>query len=257
MTSQTAPWRIAAASVPGASHIAADTPCQDAHRALMLGTLHDPILVIAVADGAGSARASEIGAGIAVGAICAQAETWFASVGPGAMIGRDLMAAWFWGAREEIAARAAEAESNLSDFACTLLVTVIGQKRAAFAQIGDGAMVVPTQERNWAWVFWPQHGPYANTTQFVTDHNMLELIEFEAREDRIEEVAVFSDGLERMVLDHAARAAHGAFFDRMFPPLRASVGEGIDEALSQHLAAYLGSPTVAARTDDDVTLVLA
>ena len=68
-----------------------------------------------------------------------------------------------------------EASNNqaaVSDYACTLLGVVASPSRIAYFQIGDGAIVIPSGEPGtYDWVFWPQHGEYANTTNFVTDAN--------------------------------------------------------------------------------------
>lgn len=252
------PWRIAASSVTGTSHARAEVGCQDSHdfRLLQPEVAH-PVLVVAVADGAGSARAGEIGSRIAVAAIIEQAVAWFASNGRLCGLDRQLMREWLSGAREQLAERAAEAEGEMRDYASTLLVAVIGPDAAAFAQLGDGAMVVRTTEHEWSWIFWPQHGPYANTTYFLTDDDALARFEFAAISRSVDEIALFTDGLEQLVLDLKAKATHDPFFTRMFPPLRASPSEGCSEELSRHLADYLASPSVTSRTDDDVTLVLA
>lgn len=251
------PWRIAAASVTGTSHGASDAPCQDAHETLLTVSSGQPVLVIAVSDGAGSARAGEIGSGLAVTAICEQAAAWFAAGGTLAVMGRRVLEEWVSGVREQIAEKAAEAESEMRDYACTLLVAVVGGGHSVFAQLGDGAIVVMSTEKDWSTVFWPQHGPYVNTTYFVTDDDALDRFEFDAGPHSVSEIGIFTDGLEHLVLDHKERTAHQPFFNRMFPPLRTSVVEGRDERLSQHLAAYLMSPAVTDRTNDDVTLVLA
>ena len=49
----------------------------------------------------------------------------------------------------------------------------------------------------------------------------------------------------------------GQFFDQMFPPVRRVADPGLDEALCDHLAGYLATPAIAARSDDDRTLILA
>src|SRR5262245_35392736 len=57
------PWRVYGVSVRGTSHLATDTPCQDANR---YRVLPDGTLIIAIADGAGSASHSRDGAALAV-----------------------------------------------------------------------------------------------------------------------------------------------------------------------------------------------
>lgn len=252
-----ASWRIASASVTGTSHEAAGAPCQDAHQVAVRRATTGPLLIIAVSDGAGTACAGEVGARTAVSAICEQAEAWFAAGRTLVALDRTAFSDWLCGVREQIAARAEASESDMRDFACTLLVAIIAEEHAAFAQLGDGAMVALTPEREWSWIFWPQHGPYTNTTHFVTDDEACDRFEFDAGRRRVDEIAVFSDGLEQLVLDLKTRTAHDPFFNRMFPPLRCSTSTSTDHALSEHLAGYLSSPAVRERSNDDVTLVLA
>ena len=58
-------WIVLGASVTGSSHLKASLPCQDAHAYCLVG---DSTLIIAVADGLGSAAHAEIAAQIAVSA---------------------------------------------------------------------------------------------------------------------------------------------------------------------------------------------
>jgi hypothetical protein len=250
-------WRFASASVTGTSHAGSGTGCQDAHAVLIIPADGGDVLVIAVSDGAGTARAGDIGAIVATQAICEQAAEWFHSGRRCEEIDHALAREWLNGAREQIADRAAEAEADMRDYACTLLVAVVGEKHVAFLQIGDGAIVCRDQEPDWAWVFWPQHGPYVNTTYFATDDLAHTQLQFSCGSRRITEIAMFSDGLENLALHHPTRSAHDPFFNGVFKPLRASRMSGWDEKLSKFLSEYLASPVVTQRTNDDVTLVLA
>jgi hypothetical protein len=250
-------WRIASASVAGTSHKSRDTPGQDAYRIEIIEHGGEQILIVAASDGAGSARAAGVGSQAAVASIVEQARAWLSTEAALSELTRSVMEDWLKGVREQIADIAAEAESEMRDYAATLLVAVLAPNYAAFGQIGDGAIVVLTEEREWAWMFWPQHGEYANTTFFVTDSNALEKLEFEAGPRTIREVAIFSDGLEAMVLDYRSRTVHQPFFNRIISPLRQESAAGNGPILSKHLETYLESSTVTERTDDDVTLILA
>jgi serine/threonine protein phosphatase PrpC len=59
-------WRAVGTSVAGTSHAELNIPCQDysAYQRVVIGST--PALVIAIADGAGSARLSQVGAREAV-----------------------------------------------------------------------------------------------------------------------------------------------------------------------------------------------
>ena len=70
-------------------------------------------------------------------------------------------------------------------------------------------------------------------------------------------MAVFSDGLERLVLNFAQKQPHAPFFDRMFGPVERSERVGDDRDLKTALRRYLDTPSVNERTDDDKSLILA
>ncbi|MDR3500686.1 MAG: PP2C family serine/threonine-protein phosphatase [Parvibaculum sp.] len=252
-------WKVALASEIGTSHLSGGTPCQDFSLAKVLeGPNKETLLYIVVADGAGSASRAERGAEIACTTVANAIELHWAGGGSVDAIDRILAARWIEQAREAIVEQAASEGLVPRDFACTLLFAVVGDNSSAFVQIGDGAIVVSgAPEDGWCWVHWPQRGEFANTTYFVTDEAALDLFAFDLSKGRIEEVAVFTDGIERLALHYASRSAHEPFFAGVFPPIRALDAGGIDAGMSSALGRYLSSPKVCERTDDDKTLVLA
>jgi hypothetical protein len=154
---------------------------------------------------------------------------------------------------------AAEANNHEPrDYSCTLLAAIVGGEHAAFLQVGDGAIVVSHgDEDGWSYVFWPQHGEFANTTNFIQSAELDSVIAFDLAPRRIDEVAIFSDGIENLVLHKASRSVQQSFFQSMIQPVRKTQTTGLDEQLSQGLRRYLASPAICERTDDDKTLVLA
>ena len=235
------PWRTAWATSIGTAHVRSGVPCQDAAGVRVVGG----VLVAAVSDGAGTARHAEAGSALAV----AHFLEWFAAAAdPGlAGIDRGAVDAWFGALRGSIGEPAA-------DYACTLLGAVVGPERAAYVQIGDGAIVVGAAGA-YDWVFWPQHGEYANSTYFVTQEGADRMLQFTTG-PAPDEIALFSDGIERLVLDMAARTVHGPAFEPIFAWLAGTAPEG-DAGPSAALAAYLGSEHVNRRTDDDKALAMA
>ena len=251
-------WRMAVASATGTSHDRSGAPCQDSAAHVILDTDHGTVMVVAVCDGAGSAAHAEIGSAVAAAAFVDLVRDHFETGGRLADIDRDRAGSWLDATRGAVEAVAKEAGRSLRDHACTLVAAIVGEDDAAYIQVGDGAIVVRAgDETGWSYVFWPQHGEFANTTNFIVSPNAADVMDFDYAPHRVDEFAVFSDGIEKLVLHEATRSVHDPFFDAMFPPVRACGAPGPDARLSDRLCSSLGSPRVGARTDDDKTLVLA
>jgi hypothetical protein len=246
-------WKLLAQSVAGSTHQRLGLPCQDA-CALSCDVISDqPIIILTCADGAGSARFADVGAALACETIVKRA---LVDMRQGLMIEAiesDTVLYWMDGARKQLEFEAAQRQAGIRDLACTFLLAVVGEHSATFAQIGDGAIVTRYSDE-YRPVFWPQAGEYANTTHFLTQDDFADHLEFVRFDERIDELAIFSDGLQRLALNIAGRMGHRPFFEPLFTRLRA-VASGDD--LREPLRQFLESPRVAQRSDDDKTLILA
>jgi hypothetical protein len=140
-----------------------------------------------------------------------------------------------------------------ADLACTILFAVLGELVSFFAQIGDGAWVIQKGEQ-YTVPIWPDNGEYVNETTFLTSPNWQEALRCYSTYGTIERVAGFTDGLQRVALHIATKSVFAPFFDPLFSVLRDSTNE---EALKSALAEFLSCQRLAARTDDDKSLVLA
>src|SRR5215831_8933549 len=175
-------WRFASATVIGTSHIKSGTPCQDHHRCRVFRTGADePIIAIAVSDGAGSATRGEDGAAITCAALIEQVELFLAQNLSLASMTKEDAEEWLDTVRKAIADHASDTEHEVRDYACTMLFALVGVEAAVFLQIGDGVIVVNDQDAPWSWVFWPERGEFANTTYFVTDAPAADRLRFEQR----------------------------------------------------------------------------
>ena len=250
-------WRTLAASVVGTSHASAGLPCADACAARVLRRPRKggSLLVAVAADGAGSSERAPEGARLACDAVLHRARRWAAGRADLSTFGREAFLPWLDDARARIAAAARAERRESRDFSCTLLVALVGEARAVFFQIGDGAIVYRDRDGAYVPAMWPQSGEYANCTWFVTDDDAAQRVQSVAAEG-VDEVALLTDGLQGLALRFDTREAHGPFFEPMFARLRAE-GEGEPESLREELRAFLGSGPVNQRTDDDKTLVLA
>ena len=252
-------WRYAYASATGTAHGRVGLPCQDAGACEVLVTAAAEAVLIAVAaDGAGSAARAEVGAQLACARAVEELEAHFAGGGSVDGLTRAAMHRLLTGIQHEIAARAAVEGLAARHFACTLLLAVVGAEAAMFLQVGDGAIVTldPRASDTYCWIFWPQRGEYENTTTFVTEPAALAGFHHELAPRAFDEIALFTDGLQRLALHLATQAAYDPFFRPMFRALRPA-SRGYQLNLSSTLAEFLASPRVTARTDDDTTLILA
>ena len=254
-------WRVAHNSVIGTSHEKTGLPCQDAGGCRIV---EDParkqVLLAVACDGAGSASRSLDGATLTVGRFLQE----FGDIAKRSgldEITKEFAQGWLSRVRTEINHRAKAADLSAREFACTLLGAILSENRAAFLQIGDGAIVVSNraEPEDYGWVFWPQHGEFANQTNFVTQDNALEVLEFELENRCIDEIAVFTDGIERLVLDLKEKTAHAPFFRTLFHWLVTTKPSVVDADIpaSEVMERYLGSKQINDRTDDDKTLILA
>ena len=242
-------WRAIGASVMGTSHAATQTRCQDYSAYALVDGACGPALVIAVADGAGSATASFHGAKTAVESALAWCTAALAD--DRELAGEDIVRC-FADARQRVLDVAAEYEHEARDYACTLLVAVATQERTLVGQIGDGAIVLDDGTLRAA--TWPQQGEYANATHFLVEDDALErLVTVEAGPAR--RIAVFSDGLQALALQYDTQTPYEPFFAPFFAYLESSPKP--DAEIEGELRAYLESGSVNARTDDDKSLVLA
>jgi hypothetical protein len=249
-------WRSVATSVIGTSHLKSQSPCQDAHAISVIDG-QEEVLVLIASDGAGSASHSEVGARLACQELLSHVRVFLNGGGTVAGLSRSIVLKWLEGTAQTIETTARDEDLTSREFACTLLVALLSPTHAAYLQIGDGAMVVRSGIKEWSYVFWPQHGEYINTTVFLTDPTALANFNFEIAASEVAEIAIFTDGLEALLLHYATQTVHGPFFDATFPAVRALPNAEHSESLSSKLALYLSSAAICERTDDDKTLLLA
>jgi hypothetical protein len=224
-------WRVVGASVRGSAHVAAGTPVEDAHG---WARLADGRLVVAVADGAGSAPRAAEGAAAAVAAAIGAPD--------------DPVVA----AREALVALAEDLAVPIGDLASTLLVCTIGDDALQAWAVGDGAIVVAGADGGVDAPLPPERGEYRNETVFVTSDGWAEAVRTATLpSSSVAGLAVLSDGLELLALDVATGVPHPPFFAPLL-----QFAAGADEGADEELAAFLASPRVRERTDDDCTLVL-
>lgn len=237
-------WRTVSASVVGSAHHRDGTPGQDAVRVQVLDD--GATTVVAVADGAGSC--AEGGRGAAV-AVAAAVDAAVVAVAAGE---RPIDAANLALDAARVAVEEAAGERAVGEFASTLAVAVVTRSAMGAAVIGDSAVVVSAAGD--LEVVTGEAGEYVNETTFLTSATLDSARRAATVAGPVDGVAVFSDGLALLALDAATGRAHAPFFAPLFDFARSSEDDGDERGAA--LEAFLSSPRVRERTDDDVTLAL-
>ncbi|MGC2236546.1 MAG: PP2C family serine/threonine-protein phosphatase [Pyrinomonadaceae bacterium] len=247
-------WEYANVSVKGTSHEATGIPCQDSNDCLNIENDICQTFIAVVSDGAGSATKAEFGSKF----IC---EKFITDIKKGLEnklsvkdFTHDFFRNWIANFRQELQIQAETEGLQLRNFACTFLGAIIGETSACFVQIGDGAIVMKGEEGGYNFIFLPQQGQFVNQTFFVTHEKAIDHLEFDYLDKTVNEIALFSDGIQNLVLDFQTLAVNEDFFSDWFQWLREI--QDRDKA-NQLLNAYLNSSKINERTDDDKTLILA
>jgi len=246
-------WKHVAQSLQGPSHAATGAPCQDSHHLRVLGEVPAQTLIACVADGAGSMKHSEIGSALACEAIADNAARYQRAHGNFDGLQFQDVLSWCENVRELLLSAAGEHGCLMRELATTLCAAIVAPEGSFFFQIGDGAITVGNHGI-YGVVFWPQSGEYANVTNFLTSDTFQDHLEFQATTSQISELALFTDGIERLALNFENQTPHLPFFQPFFLAVRDAKKQ---QQLAGDLSQFLQSDSVNHRSDDDRTLVLA
>jgi hypothetical protein len=245
-------WRAVGASVQGHLHVRAGVPCQDSCE---VEELPGGTLLAAVADGAGSAAVSEIGAALAARAAVEYTAALLAAsvpVSDGAW--HTLLRNVLLKGRQAIVEQAAQLELPPSDLATTLLLVAALPDRLCAVQVGDGAAVARLADGSLHALTRPPVGEYLNETSFLTSQDLLGKAQFTVQHCTASGVALLTDGLQRLALKMPQGEPHAPFFQPLLRGMDAA--RDADRAFAE-LRAFLQSPRLQQRADDDLTLLLA
>lgn len=248
-------WKAIGQSVTGTSHTATGKPCEDS-VAYAIIPAHDgtEVLACCVSDGAGSARYAAWASAYVTHAVLEHARRL-------ATYNEELDESRIYALCEDLYDNLQlEAERNevpLNEYSCTLLGCIALHNRTAWFQVGDGALIHDDGAGGYATQWWPHNGEYQNTTSFLIDDQSMGHLEIVIVDEPVQEVAIFTDGLQMLTLNMESRSVHQPFFTDLFRYLRMADNEEKLTVLNSKLAAYLDGPAINQRTDDDKTLFLA
>jgi L-aminopeptidase/D-esterase-like protein len=249
MNSGLLPPYVFGAKTAGRGHQIKKIPCQDAFYSDFYQSSH---VIIAVADGLGSASRSDLGAQIAVESAVNAVTSLMAQ---GETDNRQLLYDGIRQARNDLFKRAAEEICQVRELASTILLIIASRDGIAVAHIGDGAIVI--KGSGFVRVISPpENSEYANVVVPLTSDEWEKALRVYESAEPIECVAAFTDGLQNAALKkvNSVYEPFVAFFNPVFS--YALKIEDTDTA-GRDLSELLISPKVRDSSDDDKTLVIA
>lgn len=241
-------------SVKGTSHEKTNTPKQDNLRVLHCCANNINYLISAVADGAGTAKYSNISSKHICKFLTQKMSIWLRT-NELSTFNQDIISSWIKQFQVLLNRfiRRYKLET-IRDFATTILFAVLSDVGNVFMQIGDGAISIGNATELQC-VFHPQKGEYANTTHFATEEHFEKYLMFKNSNNNIERLAMHTDGIEMISLVNLETPST-AFFNPFFECLN-DEPIGYNKELSEELSEFLASERVNKKTDDDKTLVIA
>lgn len=250
-------WKTLVHSATGTRHQREKMPCQDAGGMLITGQT----IIGVAADGAGSAKKSEIGSKLVVEVTKAELNKALGHIKVGSFFGFRLT----WSEskakqvfdkvlKENVKAlnlKASQLKCPVEQLASTLIGFVITPKWTAIGQIGDGFVVIrESGEEEYKLVFPPEKGEFANETYFVTGKRAGSKIRVSIINHPIDFICASTDGLEKVALSFATKSAYQPFFKGFENNFKSEQG-------GEWLKGWLENNTALnAKTGDDKTVVV-
>ncbi|NJL12592.1 MAG: protein phosphatase 2C domain-containing protein [Microscillaceae bacterium] len=199
-------WAVVGASVPGASHLQQQLPCQDAH---FYEVLPSGWGVAIIADGAGSAEKAHLGAqflaqetGLALRKLLLEPAWVSNKTLPEQDTWQALVKGSLLPIKQKLDALALRLGIALKELSATLLGLIFGPSGLLALHIGDGRSAYQDAQGNWHALTRPWKGEYANETVFFasdiwSEDRLDQYLNTRRVEGSIQAFALLSDGCER------------------------------------------------------------
>lgn len=184
-------WNVIQCAIQGRGHIKSNTPCQDKTYSMVTDTMQ----VIALADGAGSARLSHYGAETVTKFICSELTDKFDVYfddNDGAAVKQQIIE----GVLKSLNETAKQLECEIKELASTLLLVAVKNDQFIIAHIGDGVIgYLKNNEMKIA--SQPENGEFVNTTVFTTSKDAIMTMKLiKGSLGEIQGFVLMSDGTE-------------------------------------------------------------
>jgi hypothetical protein len=238
-------WCLSSCFVQGKGHIKTHIPCQDRTKAIYSNGTY----VIALSDGAGSAKLSHFGASCVVESICTlltnQFNELFANK-DGCFV-KQLM---IKKVLADIKLQAAELGCEVKDLAATMLAVAINEGRFIIAHVGDG-VIGYLDNGTLKTASAPSNGEHANETYFVTSQDAISAMKlFKGSIKDIAGFVLMSDGTEQSLYNKRTNSLSPAIVKLMQRNIVLD-----HEAMEQQLDASF-KKVIIANTQDDCSIAI-
>ncbi len=238
-------WNFSSCQVQGRGHIKNQVPCQDMTKI----TFENDTYVIALADGAGSAKLSHYGAACVVESITEllawHFEELFANED-----GRQVKMSIMEKVLTDINVKADELGCLPADLAATMLVVAVNNERFIIAHIGDG-VIGYLDGCTLKIASAPSNGEHVNETYFVTSKDAINTMKlFKGAVNDIAGFVIMSDGTEQSLYNKKNNTLSPAVIKLMQRNLILD-----EKAMCEQLDATFKN-VIRTRTYDDCSLAL-
>lgn len=251
-------WKVVTHSAIGSRHLSKGLPCQDYGNYCV----QDDLIMGAVADGAGSAKYSDVGSKVTVETYlkCVQQELkpLFSNSGSPEDISdinfRDLFSNVSHAIFNALETEANQGDFPLRELGCTLLGFIASPHWIAAMQIGDGFIVLREyQDDDIHLLFQPDKGEFINETLFITSQGAIDQMQVVVKQVQPQFICAATDGLENVAIRFHDWQPHLPFFQPFIDCL-SLIPEVVDQ--KSYVQTFLESDRLNAKTDDDKTLLL-
>jgi serine/threonine protein phosphatase PrpC len=255
-------WKAVARFTSGTSHQHQGIACQDYASYKIFGD----VIVGAVSDGAGSAKYAEVGSKLAVERslkFLSRISTYLQARKKGCWQkyssalsdeeAKKLFCKTVKKVQEELSKEAVSRGCFAKDLACTLLVFIATPNWIAAMQIGDGFIVIRSENSEYELLFQPDKGEFANETAFITSASAVDTMQMQIVPEKREFICASTDGLEKVAIRFSDWQPFGLFFQPFEEYLQETDNPESDH---QYIDDFLNSERLNQRTDDDKTLLL-
>jgi len=237
-------WKLIQYSRQGRGHLKNDVPCQDMTFVLQ----SDSVSVIALADGAGSARMSHFGARKVTEEICKLLVTSFSDFineeNPN-IVRSILYDCWI----QALKSLSELKECDIKELASTVLAVAVSDDEYFILHIGDGVIgyVVDNEVKV---ASGPDNGEFCNSTIFTTSLNASRSIRLlKGKLNNISGFVLFSDGIEATLYNHSTKSIDKNFVN-LFEDLKLMSKKKVKELMNELFDEFIS------HTIDDCSMAL-